>query len=280
VALVSNFTWPYGIVTDDAFVYFTTYDAAEGAVWRVPKAGGTAEPLAEDLDFPSQLVLVGGSLYVTESGADRVFVLSKTGGLPVSLATGQDGPSGITSDGTTLYWTNYFGDQIVSSDLQGNTKILASPTDPFRIAAGTDRVYYTALGPDVRWVMKDGSAQGTIPSPSPRSVAFGRNGKIHWTDGGVLFANPDGSELMSFGDLEDGIFWDGLALDDDHLFAAVTEGDIVRFSLHGEQPVILVTGQDLPTLVALDESCVYWTNTGLTPGTGSVMRAPRETITL
>jgi hypothetical protein len=72
VALASGLNWPYGVVTDDTFVYFTTYDRDAGAVWRVPKAGGAAEPIAPHLDYPDQLVLVGGALYAAVAGEARI----------------------------------------------------------------------------------------------------------------------------------------------------------------------------------------------------------------
>jgi hypothetical protein len=276
VALVEDLTFPYGIVTDEAFVYFTIYDEVEGALWRVPKKGGEAVAIASGLDSPSQLVLVGDSLYVTESGGDRVVRVARTGGDVITIANGQDGPADIAFDGTDLYWANYLGNQIVRSDLSGAASVLDTTSDPFRIAVGGGRVYYTALGSDVRWVSIDGNLSGSIVSPGPRDVAVGRDGRIYWTDGGLWRADADGTSIESFGDFDDGSFFDGMAIDEDYVFVAVAEGDIMRFSLPDQPFAVVATGQAAPTIVAVDRSCVYWTNTGLAAGTGSVMRAPRE----
>jgi hypothetical protein len=82
--------------------------------------------------------------------------------------------------------------------------------------------------------------------------------------------------MEAFGDFVHGTFFDGLALDQDHVFVAIAEGLIVRFSLHGDPPVTLFKGQATPAIVALDDTCVYWTNTGPDPGAGSVMRGPKS----
>lgn len=272
VTLVEGVVWPFDLEVDGTHVYFTTYDGAEGGVHRVPREGGGLETLVDGLDHPSQLELIAGTLYVSETGANRIVRLPTGGGALEVVATGQGGPAGLASDGERLYWANYLSDEIVTSRLDGSDRfVLGVAIDPYRIAVDAERVYFTALGADVRWIDKDGGAQGSIASSSPRSVAT-QGGIVYWTDGGVLFSDLDGP-LTSFGDLEDGTFWDGLFVDARHAFATVVDtGHVVRFSLEGESPLLVADGQDVPALVTADDTCVYWTDTG----SGRVVRAPRE----
>lgn len=272
VTLAEGLEWPFDLEVDATHVYFTTYDDVEGGVHRVPREGGPLETLVDGLDHPSQLELVDGVLYVSETGAHRIVKLAASGGPLEVVAAGQGGPTGLASDGARLYWANYLSDEVVTSTLDGSDlQVLGTAVDPYRVAVDAERVYFSALGADVRWIAKDGSAQGSIASPSPRTVAtFG--GLVYWTDGGVLFSSIDGP-LMSFGDLEDGTFWDGLFVDARHAFATVADtGHVVRFSLEGDSPLLVADGQEVPALVTADDSCVYWTDTG----SGRVMRAPRD----
>jgi len=279
IALASGLHWPYSIAADGDFVYFATYDKDAGGVWRVPKQGGAVEPLASALDFADQLVIVGGFIYATVAGENRVIRVPEGGGSVTTFASNQDGVSGLATDCSALYWTNYLGNSVVVSDLAGNTKTFPAAEAPFRISASPDRIFYSAAGGGLQWIMKDGSATGSIPSMAPRTPLVGADGRIYWTDHGLWRANTDGTGIEAFGSLppENGQFADGLAMDADNVFVALTFGEIVRFSLHEDAggPVALFTGQDAPSGVAVDDTCVFWTNTSPGTAAGNVMRGPK-----
>lgn len=275
--LVGSVVWPFGIGVDATHVYFTTY-AKPGAVMKVPKLGGPAVVLADGLDYPDQLVMDATDLYVTVSGSGSILRLAKDGSATATVVTGLQGPSGIAADETTLYWCAYFGGSIARAPKAGGpVTALAGGASPYRIAAGPTAVYWSSFAPTVGWVPKAGGATGAIPSGgAPRTLAV-HGARVYWTDSTaqeIRSAGLDGQDGKTLASVSS--FADGIAVDDGGVYAGLAGGDVVRVPLAGGAVTVLASGQPLPTLVAVDDTCVYWSNTGKTPGaSGSVMRAPR-----
>jgi hypothetical protein len=274
--LAGEMVWPFGIVVDESSVYFTTY-ANPGAVMKVPKAGGPAVTLASGLDYPDQIAMDATDLYVTVGGSGSILRLAKDGSDTATVVTGIGGPSGIVMDETTLYWCDYFGNRIGKAPKAGGaTTVLAGEEAPYRIAAGPTAVYWSSFAADVTWTLKAGGPVATIASGgNPRTLAV-HGDRVFWTDSKaqeIHSAGLDGQGAQTLATL--GGFADGIAVDDGGVFAAAG-GEVVKVPLGGGAVTVLASGQALPTLVAVDDACVYWTNTGdsLT-ATGAVMRAPR-----
>ncbi|HVU50104.1 MAG TPA: hypothetical protein VHL80_05430 [Polyangia bacterium] len=104
---------PVGVVADAAHVYWTERghgDAIppDGAVMKMPLAGGAPEVLAAGLHGPGDLALDGDAVYWANTDG-RIMKVSVAGGAPTVLATGQVDPLNVTVDATAVYWTNRGG---------------------------------------------------------------------------------------------------------------------------------------------------------------------------
>jgi sugar lactone lactonase YvrE len=277
VTLASGLIWPFGLVVDEASVYFTLYDG-DGAVMKVPKAGGEAATLLAGLDYPDQMVMDDTHLYFTVSGAGQVLKMSKDGGDVTTLASRQGGPSGIAADATNLYWANNFSGSLVSVSKSGGSTItlVIGEQIPYRVAAGTTDLFWSGFPPGLRAVPKTGGSAVQIVNGNPRTMATDGDG-VYWTDTGdatVKRADQDGSDLQIIAVLEGGAFPDGIAVDETHVYFTVGMA-VMKVDKLGGTAEVIAEGQDLPAIVALDRSCVYWTNTSVFGGNGSVMRAPK-----
>ncbi|HEY6323085.1 MAG TPA: hypothetical protein VJA16_16170 [Thermoanaerobaculia bacterium] len=108
---------PWAVATDATHVYFTargTLDRGDGAVVRVPIAGGKPEVVAGHLSSPQELALDGANVYVSlfvRVNLDRglfdgsLLRIPKSGGPPVRLAGDRGAVTGIAADGRSVYWT-------------------------------------------------------------------------------------------------------------------------------------------------------------------------------
>jgi hypothetical protein len=93
---------------------------------------------------------------------------------------------------------------------------------------------------------------------------------VYWTERGHGIAiPPDGAVMkMSLAGgapevLVAGLHGPGdLALDGDTLYWANTDGRIMKVSVAGGPPTLLATGQVDPLNVTVDATAVYWTNRG------------------
>jgi sugar lactone lactonase YvrE len=109
----------------DAFVVVNNQNNidAEGALVKVPKAGGSAVILARDRHAPLAAALDESHLYWARNQANRgldtdgdvpgsVMRILKDGGEPEVLAQGQNGPQGIVLDEEHVYWVNWVSGNI------------------------------------------------------------------------------------------------------------------------------------------------------------------------
>jgi hypothetical protein len=278
VTLASGLTWPFGLVVDETSVYFTLYDNPS-AVMKVPKAGGEVVTLLDGLDYPDQIAQDDASIYFTVSGGGQVLKMSKDGADVTTLASGQGGPSGIASDATHIYWANYLSGSLASvSKSGGSTVTLAGGEEsPYRVAVGTTDLYWSGFLPGLRAVPKTGGSPVQIVDGNPRTmVSDGVH--VYWTDTGdatVKRADEDGSDLQTLVVLESDAFPDGIAVDELNVYFTVGM-EVMKVAKRGGAPEVIADGQNLPAIVAVDGSCVYWTNTSIFQDQdGSVMRAPK-----
>lgn len=277
VTLASGLIWPFGLVVDQTHVYFTLYDGA-GAVMKVPKTGGEAATLMNGLDYPDQMALDDTHLYFTVAGSGQVIKMSKDGGDVTTLASGQGGPSGIAADATHVYWANYLSGSLASAPKSGGSTItlVSGEQSPYRVAAGTMDLFWSGFPPGLRAAPKTGGSAVQIAAGSPRTMVVD-GGIVYWTDTGdatVKRANENGSDPQVVAVLEGGAFPDGIAVDETHLYFTVGAA-VMKVEKHGGIPEVIADGQDLPAIVALDGSCVYWANTSVFRENGAVMRAPK-----
>ncbi|HVZ74604.1 MAG TPA: hypothetical protein VHJ20_19615 [Polyangia bacterium] len=101
---------PLGVVADATNVYWTEHGhgtaiPSDGAVMKMPLAGGTPEALVSGLHGPGDMALDGDTLYWGNTDG-RIMKVSVTGGPATVLATDQIDPLNVTVDADAVYWTN------------------------------------------------------------------------------------------------------------------------------------------------------------------------------
>jgi hypothetical protein len=104
---------PVGVVADATHVYWTEHGHGnaippDGALMKMPLAGGPPEVLVAGLHGPGDLALDGDTIYWANTDG-RIMKVSVAGGPPTLLASGQVDPLNVTVDATSVYWTNRGG---------------------------------------------------------------------------------------------------------------------------------------------------------------------------
>ena len=161
---VASANYPYRIVSDDRYVYWTNEGTAsktppDGSVARYDYlAKGAAETLANQQAIPRAIALElqgtsAVSVYWANFAEDGELVRKKlSGGGAEILAHGLKRPNGIAIDATDVYWTNR-GDGTVMklplSAMPGDapTTIASGQAAPGAIAVDDDAIYWINAGP-------------------------------------------------------------------------------------------------------------------------------------
>lgn len=148
---------PHQMTIDANNVYWTD----GGAVWQVPKSGGTPVMLAQG-SLTSGVAVDSTSVYWTDEigGVDAgptntgsVMKMPIGGGAIVTIATGQNIPLDVKVDGTSIYWVNQ-GDvtmadgMVMKAPLAGGSLVtLATGQDTiFDLAIDSTTVYWNDWG--------------------------------------------------------------------------------------------------------------------------------------
>jgi hypothetical protein len=147
---------PQTLVLGAVDLYYTTY-ASPGAVWRVPKAGGTPASLAPGIEWAAALALAGDTLYVLSGGGFRQMLRT------VPVAGGNATPfvtvnvQSFLIDGPTVYY--------VDKGTTLNGKLIASPlADPTQTTELASSVFANRLASDataVYWITSTDHGGGT-----------------------------------------------------------------------------------------------------------------------
>jgi len=194
---------PWAIAADRTHVYFTTrgtMDHADGAVVRVPAAGGPVQVIAAGLHAPQHLALDDANVYVTDLGSREhdlmdgaVVRIPKGGGPAVVLAAEQRIVTGLAADGKSVYWTSEArrGDEgrVIRFDLAGGRLVVLASGEgsPGGIALDETTVFWTCYNGLVRKVGKQGGKSATVASAQvrPYEIAVGASA-IVWANLGKV----------------------------------------------------------------------------------------------
>ncbi len=111
--LLGGLNRPRGVAVDDKNVYVIAagnVNGADGALYRLPKAGGVAVELASSLHNPRELAVDKTHVYFTCYGDGTVQRIPKgtsAGGPREVIASGQQFPLGIAVDDRYVFWINF-----------------------------------------------------------------------------------------------------------------------------------------------------------------------------
>ena len=113
------------IALDSTNVYWTNYVNA-GSAMLIPKAGGPATTLDTGIDYPSGIVVQGGSIYWAVMESNEIKTAPIAGGPATVFASGQNAVrSGLAADSTYLYWITEgdFPNHLVKAPLAGGAPV-------------------------------------------------------------------------------------------------------------------------------------------------------------
>jgi hypothetical protein len=253
---------PAGIAVQGSDVYFTTQDPwnpdeNDGAVWKVPSAGGAPTMLLQGLDHPGPVAVTGGSMYWIDSWqthADDGDVRQAPidGSSMTILASAQNGPWSLALGGGYVVWTTAgFVDSVLGS------------------------TWVTPLG-------GGGIVDGIAAAQNmPVSVAV-EGADAFWANQGDPNVNNSGSIVKQHLDpkaaadpvtLASGGVPQGIAVDGAYVYWTDSQSQTVNeVPLAGGAPTTLAARQVAPVAIAVDDTSVYWTTLAEGIGQGAVMR--------
>jgi len=177
VTIATGLVAPIGITLDASYVYVTDQgsypERTNGAIVRIPKAGGAMTTLASGVVWPHSIecddtylfyTVVGALSSVTNNYSDgSVWRLNKSGGAPTRLDSGIAYAWDLVLDETNVYWTgggtfresggvsyyNYDGVVGRVAKTGGSTTLLASgQAEPVAIVLTG---WYGTDGPELAW---------------------------------------------------------------------------------------------------------------------------------
>ncbi|MFE3262602.1 IPT/TIG domain-containing protein, partial [Nocardia sp. NPDC059091] len=95
-------------------VLFVTDGLNPGTVYSVPAAGGVPTVLATGLNKPRGLAVSGNTVFIADSGNNRVVSMPTPGGPITPFVTGLSSPDTVAVSGNTLYIAEEGNNSVVS----------------------------------------------------------------------------------------------------------------------------------------------------------------------
>lgn len=274
----------YGIALEEGFVYATqAFDT--GGVVRVSKDGGKAEVLATGQGRPYYLALDSTSVYFTATITSQVMRVDKNGAGLGEVASFQHFPAGILARPDGLFWLyDSFPSGALMVLLPGATEPavvvdVLSPTvlrqrgdSLFLLSHGQGATMPSVLRFDLPTATLTTVAETTLEA---NDLAVGDTDLFYTTNVGAYRVRP--AELPEV--IGTGVFVDGITVAGGEVYfterGVSGDGRIQRWSATSGQTIALASKRNAPRRIAVDESCVYWTEGQPGGGAGAIVRAPR-----
>jgi hypothetical protein len=143
--------YPFAVVVDKAYVYWTDIGLNQILRCQLPSCGGDPQIFANDQPTPQGIALYDGKVYWTQGNDPGLIVscpASGCGSGPTTLASGQSNAFAIAVDETGVYWTDIDVGTLSHCPLGGCGKsppaILGSAPAAYAIAMDAVSVYFTS----------------------------------------------------------------------------------------------------------------------------------------
>jgi hypothetical protein len=291
VTLTSSQNYPYDMVIDSTYVYWTevgqTVDAGivNGNVWRLPKTGagdgGAATAIATAQNYPSVMALdapvTGNATEVYWSNNWDLTILKAPagGGTPVTLATNQNlDPTSIAVDSAKIYWTNYGGGVRSVPIDGGSVSNLAGGVAPWGITLAGGNLYYLAYADSsyqaldlLRYTASPTTVTTLTSVPNvgnPVEHGLASDSTNFYFTGSWIYSVPlDGGTAKNL--VTNYSPPTGFAIDDTYAYwtsGNIDQGYIYKVPLSGGTVTTLATNQPYCSAIAVDATSVYWINGG------------------
>ncbi len=143
-SLASNLDYPARIALDSTTAYVALDYAGSIVTCARTGCGGVAKALAQGLDQPWGVAVLGPSLYFTEAHGGRVLVMPTAGGPMKELEVSRGMPGEIILNGGQMFWTEDLTREVNRSGLDGGTFDTLSSVDqvPSALAVDTSGVFF------------------------------------------------------------------------------------------------------------------------------------------
>ena len=191
---------------------------------------------------PTGLFVDDANVFVTLLGTGEVIQMEKDGTGEVTLTSGEDSPIAVFARDGLVYWASYSIEGVLRSAPVGGGAV----TD-LVVAPAAREIYVT---PDfILWTREPDDVQ-QIP----------------------ITGSPDGMTALL---LSGNLLTQGLTADDEAIYwVNRQDGNVKRgaFDLTGETPLAI---GDVPWDVAVDDTSIYWTESGAAPMSGKVVMADK-----
>lgn len=236
----------------------------KAGIFRVSKSGGEAETLWEGKGVDG-IVVAGDAVYATLPAQEQILRIPKSGGTAEPVVSEEPGLSAITTDGTNVYWTSEAGVSRLTPGGKPRAIISGITPPMGLAVDGQQVFFYSAISGDMsRAPASGGRARKFFNQELTLHNYLAHDGNLFWSLGSDkkaeirrISASGGAESVVASGQsvpLE-------LAADATHVYW--TTGDEVMRAPHSggtASPVVEKTDRSMG--VAVDEGFVYWTDRG------------------
>jgi outer membrane protein assembly factor BamB len=227
-------TYPWSIAVDAANVYWTAPNfyvgGADAGVMQRPLDGGARIALGTQLDEPTNIAVSATTVFWTPSGGtDVVQTVPIGGGTVARFVAGQAAGGAITIDANNLYWST--SSATYQAPLVGGQPLQIGPASP-ALAVDGAYVYLATSNGSAASVLRvpiGGGPSVTLASSRPPSIVAVAvdAARVYWLEG-------EGTIGM---------------------------GAVAAVDKSGGTPVVLASGLQDPSALAVDDADIYFANT-------------------
>ncbi|XXF75665.1 IPT/TIG domain-containing protein [Myxococcaceae bacterium GXIMD 01537] len=274
-----------GVVSDGTYVYWSDgRGSSQGAIFKVPIAGGTTTTLSSGHDQPFTLKLFDGQLYWPDIRRGVLSMPASDPG-PGTLRWAGATPTDLAVDASGGWWVSSNTSQLIHN---GNVVSTYTNDPPIALALDDTQVYTSRFSTHISRQPKGSSTSVTVVGDDASTASMVTSGGyLYWVTlnsdikrwplaGGPLETLVTGQTgtralVVDNGDL----YWLS-----DGIYPDYGNGRVKFLRAGTATPATLAEGQPSPSGIAVDAQNVYWLNggTGPTGSPGGVFKLSKSAL--